>query len=269
MSPSSWGRIGWPRGGRRFGLCLRKGGWRIGAPEQAHQGVAVLELATFLPSLRQFQGISARVPNDEQSTGFKQGREDRIIQKLLGERGGSAAHVFLAVRRVGDDQVESASCGGQLGKRHEDILDPNLDAGCWQASGLEVGTIKPTMAFGFLNTDEFRGTPAQAFQTECTGPGKQIEHASSVDKLPQTVEYGQFHLIGGRSNGEAFGNLEQSIGGEAADDAHGLKIRWAGAYCRRFFWWKRWRRKGGREGGCSGGGANFATKDFPAVHRFP
>jgi hypothetical protein len=72
----------------------------------------MLELAFLLPSRGKFQGIPSRVTNDKQSVGFEQRGQDGIVQKLLGERGGAAADILLAVGRVGDDEVESASCGG-------------------------------------------------------------------------------------------------------------------------------------------------------------
>jgi len=105
----------------------------------------------FLPGGRQLERVAFGVAEDEQAAGADQRREMGIVQQVLRERRGPAPDVFLAVGRVGENQIELPA--GQLGERREGVLHPNLQSGGIQLRRLDVLSQKPGVAIGLLDAD--------------------------------------------------------------------------------------------------------------------
>src|SRR6266568_5997724 len=90
--------------------------------EKTHYRVAVLEFFGFPPDFRQLQCIAFAVAEDKQTVAREQRRQMQVVEQLLGKRRGAATDILLAVRRVGENQIELLTVGRQLPQRGEGIL---------------------------------------------------------------------------------------------------------------------------------------------------
>ena len=164
------------------------------------------------------------MPDEEEATRGQQSGKDRIIDQFLGEGGGATSDVFLTVGRIGDNQVELPGLGRQLGKGHEDVLHPQGHGRGWQPGGCQVLPVEPGVFLRHLDADHLLGAPAQAFQTQGTATGEQVQDPCAVEKRPQAVENRQLDLVRGGPDPEALGNLEQPSGCQTANDTHGPRL---------------------------------------------
>src|ERR1051326_2661896 len=76
------------------------------ARQKPHQRVAMLQQFLFLPAGGQAQCVAFGVAEDEEAPRREQPRQVGVIEQALGEGGGTAAHVLLAVGRISQNEIE-------------------------------------------------------------------------------------------------------------------------------------------------------------------
>ena len=132
------------------------------------------------------QGVAAGVAEDEEAAGRNQRGQVGVIQKLLGERGGTAADIFFAVGRVGENEIELLTQGGHLGDGGAGVLHAEVEQARGEAGQFEVLPDELGVPAGFFDADGMSGAAAEAFQARarrcrriirgrrprrCAGPG--------------------------------------------------------------------------------------------------
>src|SRR5436190_1268699 len=79
---------------------------------RAGDGIAVLEKFNFVPNGGQGEGIPLGMAENKQTVRSQELRKIRIVKQTLGEGSGTPADIFLAVRRIGKNQIELSSGAG-------------------------------------------------------------------------------------------------------------------------------------------------------------
>ena len=103
-----------------------------------HDAIAVFELFPGLPRVGKAEGVSFRVAEDKETSRIQQRRQAGIVQKFLSVGCGTAADVFFAIRRVGEDEIKLLLVGSELTNRGEHILNPDLNRGGGEAGDFDV-----------------------------------------------------------------------------------------------------------------------------------
>ena len=82
--------------------------------------------------------------------------------------------VFIAKGRVGDDEVELLAGVGQLMKRDEGVLDPDVEGLVLQFRGVEILFDELRVLVGLFHADGAGCAAAEAFETERAGAAEQL-----------------------------------------------------------------------------------------------
>lgn len=110
-----------------------------------------------------FERVALGVAEHPQSAGREQRGEVDVIKHLLCKRGGTAADVLLAVRRIRENQIELATIRRELSERSEGVLHARIQL-AWReigAAGIvadEVGVLG-----GFLDAESAGRAAAERF----------------------------------------------------------------------------------------------------------
>ena len=95
--------------------------------------------------------VCSRTLSEAEATARSQEiRQRGVIEGLLGEGGGTSTDVFLAIRGIGQDEVELSAGGVELGNGEEDILSAKLKGTHGQPQGAGVFLNHTGMARGEL-----------------------------------------------------------------------------------------------------------------------
>ena len=188
--------------------------------KKPHHAVAVLEHFHFRHGATRFQRVAFGVAENESSAGREQLRQIRIVEQLLRKGSRAAADVFLAVRRVGQNQIKLPPAFRQLMNDRKNILRADFET--WFKTGRHgIAADEFGMPVRFLDAQRRRRAAAQAFQAQRAGTGEQFQHPRADDPRAEAVEDRLLDEVGRGTDVESLGDFENPPGCVAAGDAHG------------------------------------------------
>jgi hypothetical protein len=148
----------------------------------------VLQDFDFGPVGRELQRVALGVTEDKEAVRLEQLTQLRVVQQLLREGLGTAADIFLTVRRIGEDEVEADSGDRELADGGEDILDAHLKRAAGKAGGLVICADDTGVAIRLLNANDMRRAAAEAIETQRAGAGEEFEDVRINDAFAKAVE---------------------------------------------------------------------------------
>ena len=183
----------------------------------------MLEHLRLRPRRDEFQRVPFGVAEDKSSAGRKQLRQVFVVEQLLCERGGAAVHVFLTVRRVGQDQIELPAIVCKLVHCGKNVLRSHLNDPIIPRRGRVVAD-EFGVAVRFLNAQRRDRAAAQAFQAQRAAAGEQFQHPRADNPRAERVEDRLFDQIGRRSDVESFRDFQNPPRRLAAGNAHPMRV---------------------------------------------
>ena len=167
----------------------------------------------------EFQRVAFGVAEHKSAAGRKQLRQIFIIEQLLRKRSRTAVHIFFAIRRVGQDQIELPAAFRELVHRRKNILRPHFQNFA-VARRRRVAADELRVAVRFFNAHHGRRAAAQAFQAQRAAAGKQFQHPRAHDPRAERIENRLFDQIGRRPDVQSFRDFQNPPSRLAAGDAH-------------------------------------------------